>query len=100
MLGVLDPALNLLRHDIMRPPHRLTDAEGALLDEISILGRDGNASVPIKDLELRLENRGFTESQTKRALLSLLRRGQVALAGAKFVARSSKSTADIQARLD
>ncbi|SKA37080.1 hypothetical protein SAMN02745126_05880 [Enhydrobacter aerosaccus] len=70
----------------MSPPaHRLTDAEGALLDEIAILSRQ-SASVPIKDLELRLEDRGFTEIQMRRALMSLLRRGQLALAGGKFVA--------------
>ncbi len=70
----------------MSPPaHRLTDAEGALLDEISILARQ-ETSIPIKDLELRLEDRGFSEVQTRRALMSLLRRGQVELAGAKRVA--------------
>ena len=39
-----------------------------------------------KDLELRLEERGFTDVQTRRALMSLLRRGQVSLSGAKRVA--------------
>ena len=76
------------------PAHRLTDAEGAVLDEISSLARIDGPEVPIKDLELRLEDRGFTDSQTRRALMSLLRRGQVALAGAKRVAcrpSSSKS---------
>ena len=68
------------------PMHRLTDAEGALLDEIAILARREGPEVPIKDLELRLEERGFTDAQTRRALMSLLRRGQVALAGAKRVA--------------
>jgi hypothetical protein len=73
------------------PAHRLTDAEGALLDEIAILaGHDSD--VPIKDLELRLEDRGFTETQTRRALMSLLRRGQLALAGATRVACKSTST--------
>jgi len=78
----------------MSPPaHRLTDAEGALLDEISILAHH-ETSIPIKDLELRLEDRGFSETQTRRALMSLLRRGQVALAGAKRVAcRASGSQA-------
>jgi len=66
--------------------HRLTDAEGALLDEIAILARRSGPEVPIKDLELRLEERGFTDAQTRRALMSLLRRGQVSLAGAKRVA--------------
>ena len=71
----------------MSPPgHKLTDAEGALLDEISTLARSHGPEVPIKDLELRLEDRGFTDMQTRRALLSLLRRGQVSLAGAKRVA--------------
>jgi len=70
----------------MNPPPKLSDAEGALLDEISILARSTGPEVPIKDLELRLEDRGFTDSQTRRALMSLLRRGQVALAGAKRVA--------------
>lgn len=72
----------------MSPPsvHRLTDVEGAVLDEISSLSRIDGPEVPIKDLELRLEDRGFTDTQTRRALMSLLRRGQVALAGAKRVA--------------
>jgi hypothetical protein len=67
----------------------LTDAEGAVLDEITSLARIDGPEVPIKDLELRLEDRGFTDSQTRRALMSLLRRGQVALAGARRVARRS-----------
>jgi len=70
--------------------HRLTDAEGALLDEIAILARRSGPEVPIKDLELRLEERGFTDAQTRRALMSLLRRGQVSLAGAKRVASRSE----------
>lgn len=71
----------------MSPPgHKLSDAEGALLDEIAILARSDGPEVPIKDLELRLEDRGFTDIQTRRALMSLLRRGQVTLAGAKRVA--------------
>jgi len=65
--------------------HKLTDAEGALLDEIAILARSEGPEVPIKDLELRLEDRGFTDMQTRRALMSLLRRGHVSLAGAKRV---------------
>ena len=70
----------------MSPPgHKLSDAEGALLDEITILARSAGPEVPIKDLELRLEDRGFTDMQTRRALMSLLRRGQVSLAGAKRV---------------
>jgi len=74
----------------MSPPaHRLTDAEGALLDEIALLARDNTPNIPIKDLELRLENRGFSEVQTRRALMSLLRRGQLALAGAKRVSCNS-----------
>ena len=72
-----------------RPPHRLTDAEGALLDEIAILARDAGPEVPIKDLELRLEDRGFTDVQTRRALISLLRRGQGCRAGAKRVATTN-----------
>jgi len=63
----------------------LSDAEGALLDEIAILSRSEGPHVPIKDLELRLEDRGFTDIQTRRALMSLLRRGQVSLSGAKRV---------------
>ena len=71
----------------MTPPaHKLTDAEGALLDELAMLTRIDGPEVPIKDLELRLEDRGFTDAQTKRALMSLLRRGHLALAGAKRVA--------------
>jgi len=71
----------------MSPPgHKLTDAEGALLDEIAILARSEGPEVPIKDLELRLEDRGFSDIQTRRALMSLLRRGHVSLAGAKRVA--------------
>jgi uncharacterized protein with von Willebrand factor type A (vWA) domain len=66
--------------------HKLTDVEGALLDEIAILARGATPEVPIKDLELRLEDRGFSEAQTRRALMSLLRRGQLALSGAKRVA--------------
>jgi hypothetical protein len=70
----------------MSPPgHKLTDAEGALLDEIAILARSEGPEVPIKDLELRLEDRGFTDIQTRRALMSLLRRGHVSLSGAKRV---------------
>lgn len=70
----------------MSPPGRkLSDAEGALLDEIAILTRSEGPEVPIKDLELRLEDRGFTDLQTRRALMSLLRRGQVCLSGAKRV---------------
>lgn len=70
----------------MSPPgHKLSDAEGALLDEIAILTRSEGPEVPIKDLELRLEDRGFTDAQTRRALMSLLRRGQVCLSGAKRV---------------
>ena len=70
----------------MSPPgHKLTDAEGALLDEIAILARREGPEVPIKDLELRLEDRGFTDIQTRRALMSLLRRGQVSLSGANRV---------------
>jgi hypothetical protein len=70
----------------MNPPgHKLTDAEGALLDEIAILTRSEGPGVPIKDLELRLEDRGFTDIQTRRALMSLLRRGQVSLSGSKRV---------------
>ncbi|HEY4167639.1 MAG TPA: hypothetical protein VGM96_12720 [Reyranella sp.] len=65
--------------------HKLTDAEGALLDEITILSRSEGPEVPIKDLELRLEDRGFSDIQTRRALMSLLRRGQVSLSGAKRV---------------
>ena len=68
------------------PGHKLTDAEGALLDEIAMLARREGPDVPIKDLELRLEDRGFTDMQTRRALMSLLRRGQLSLAGAKRVA--------------
>src|SRR4029078_12277616 len=68
----------------MSPPgHRLPDAEGALLDEISILTRSDGPDVPIKDLELRLEDRGFTDIQTRRALVSLLRRGAVLLSAAE-----------------
>jgi hypothetical protein len=70
--------------------HRLTDAEGALLDEIAILARREGPEVPIKDLELRLEERGFSDVQTRRALMSLLRRGQVSLSGAKRVASRSE----------
>lgn len=70
----------------MSPPgQKLSDAEGALLDEIVILTRSDGPEVPIKDLELRLEDRGFTDQQTRRALMSLLRRGQVSLSGAKRV---------------
>lgn len=70
----------------MSPPaHRLTDAEGALLDEIAILAGRESGDVPIKDLELRLEDRGFSETQTRRALMSLVRRGQLALMGANRV---------------
>jgi hypothetical protein len=77
----------------MSPPgHKLTDAEGALLDEIAILARSEGPEVPIKDLELRLEDRGFTDIQTRRALMSLLRRGQVTLSGAKRVTWKSGST--------
>ncbi len=70
----------------MSPPgHKLTDAEGALLDEMAILARSDGPEVPIKDLELRLEDRGFSDIQTRRALMSLLRRGHVSLSGGKRV---------------
>jgi hypothetical protein len=77
----------------MSPPaHRLTDAEGALLDEIAILAGHDSNDVRIKDLELRLEDRGFNEMQTRRALMSLLRRGQLALmGGARIASRSSNA---------
>jgi hypothetical protein len=78
--------------------HKLTDAEGALLDEIAALGGHDHSNVAIKDLELRLEDRGFTENQTRRALMSLLRRGQLVLAGGKFVARKSDGDARAQSR--
>ena len=68
------------------PPHRLSDAEGALLNEIVLVARSEGPEVPIKDIELRLEDRGYTAAQTRRALMSLLRRGQVVLSGAKRVA--------------
>jgi hypothetical protein len=68
------------------PPHKLTDAEGALLDELAILARSEGPEVAIKDLELRLEDRGFSDVQMRRALMSLLRRGQLSLSGAKRVA--------------
>lgn len=71
----------------MSPPSpRLSDAEGALLDEIVLVARSEGPEVPIKDIELRLEDRGFSTAQTRRALMSLLRRGQVVLSGAKRVA--------------
>lgn len=73
----------------MSPAHKLSDAEGALLDEIAILARSDGPEVPIKDLELRLEERGFSDVQMRRALMSLLRRGEVSLAGAKRVASKS-----------
>ncbi|HEU5093604.1 MAG TPA: hypothetical protein VFT77_00550 [Reyranella sp.] len=77
----------------MSPPaHRLTDVEGALLDEIAILAGHDSRDVPIKDLELRLEDRGFNEMQTRRALMSLLRRGQLALAGGARVASRPNGT--------
>ena len=69
---------------------RLTDVEGALLDEIASLARREGPEVPIKDVELRLEQRGFSDAQTRRALMSLLRRGQVSLSGAKRVASRSQ----------
>jgi hypothetical protein len=76
----------------MSPPaHRLTDAEGALLDEIAILAGHDSNDVRIKDLELRLEDRGFNEMQTRRALMSLLRRGQLALMGGARIASRSNS---------
>ena len=53
--------------------------------EAAILARSEGPEVPIKDLELRLEDRGFSDIQTRRALMSLLRRGHVCLAGAKRV---------------
>jgi hypothetical protein len=74
------------------PPHKLTDAEGAVLDEISLLSRGDRPEVAIKDLELRLEDRGYSEMQIRRALMSLLRRGQVALSGANRVAGRSAAT--------
>ena len=45
----------------------MADVEGAVLDEISSLSRIDGPEVPIKDLELRLEDRGYTDSQTRRA---------------------------------
>jgi hypothetical protein len=52
---------------------------------MAILTRSDGPEIPIKDLELRLEDRGFSDIQTRRALMSLLRRGQVSLSGAKRV---------------
>ena len=75
-----------------QPPQRLSDAEGALLDEISILSQRQAPNVPIKDLELRLASRGFTDAQTRRALMSLLRRGQVELTGSQRVACKQNGT--------
>jgi hypothetical protein len=83
------------------PPHRLTDAEGALLDELIILARSEGPEVAIKDLELRLEERGFSDAQIRRALMSLLRRGQVSLSGGKRVAyRASATPPRPEQRLD
>ncbi len=65
---------------------RLNDVEGALLDEILDLAKRQGPEVSIKDLELRLDGRGFSDAQTRRALMSLLRRGQVVLSGGKRVA--------------
>ena len=80
----------------MSPPgHKLTDAEGALLDEIAILSRSDGPEIPIKDLELRLEDRGFTDIQTRRALMSLLRRGHVSLSGAKRVTWKGEAGHDL-----
>jgi hypothetical protein len=64
-----------------------------LLDELIILARREGPEVAIKDLELRLEERGFTDAQIRRALMSLLRRGQVALSGGKRVSYRASGNA-------
>jgi DNA-binding transcriptional regulator PaaX len=56
-----------------------------LLDELIVLARGEGPEVAIKDLALRLEERGFAEAQMRRALMSLLRRGQLSLSGGKRV---------------
>ncbi len=67
-------------------PRKLSDAEAALLDEIALLAQGSRPQVAIKDLELRLEYRGFSEAQVRRALMSLLRRGQLEFLGGRGVA--------------
>jgi hypothetical protein len=71
-----------------QPTRRLTDVEGALLGEIATLAGHESDDVPVKDLELRLQDRGFAERDIKRALMSLLRRGQLALSGGRRVSSS------------
>jgi hypothetical protein len=64
---------------------RLTDAEGALLDELTVLARADEPTVSVKDVELRLEGRGYTDAHSRKAVMSLLRRGWIELCGRQRV---------------
>lgn len=59
---------------------RLTDAEGALIDELTVLARS-DGPISVKDVELRLEGRGYTDAHSRKAVMSLLRRGWIELCG-------------------
>jgi hypothetical protein len=79
----------------MKPPARrttdLTDAEAAVLHEVTLFGNKGGGML-VSDLELRLAERGFNEPQIKRALMSLLRRSKLSLAGANRVVSHPSQT--------
>lgn len=60
---------------------RLTDAEGALLYELTVLERSDEPTISVKDVELRLEGRGYTDAHSRKAVMSLLRRGWIELCG-------------------
>jgi hypothetical protein len=74
----------------MKPTvRRLTDTEGALLSEIATLAGHEYDEVPVKDLELRLQGWGYADKEIKRALMSLLHRGQLGQAGPNRVVGKS-----------
>ena len=66
---------------MLRRAPRLSDAEGALLDELVVLARSDEPTISVKDVELRLEGRGYTDAHSRKAVMSLLRRGWIELCG-------------------
>ena len=66
---------------MQRRTPRLTDAEGALIDELTVLVRSDEPTISVKDVELRLEGRGYTDAHSRKAVMSLLRRGWIELRG-------------------
>jgi hypothetical protein len=66
---------------MQRRTPRLTDAEGALIDELTTLVCSDEPAISVKDVELRLEGRGYTDAHSRKAVMSLLRRGWIELRG-------------------